>query len=299
MKILTKVDIMQAISYEDRIFVEYSLRIKRTHRYIAKQLGRDHTSIDREIRRNSKPGKCYTATYAQKLADERIRKRRQQTSKIDSDFNLYWYVRSKLREGWAPHVISGVLKKQKPLEARGASISTETIYRYIYIGNGRYLGWYHYLPYKRYVRKKHRSRKVTKTTIPHRVSIHSRPVEINHRERYGDWESDSMKFKKQSGGLSVQGERKAKIVRMHKISSMHAWVTNEAIIKTSETVPPELMLTMTLDNGSEGAEHYKLGELVPGMETFFCDIYAAHQKGGVENINGIIRRHLPFETRSE
>lgn len=287
---------MQLLSLEDRKVIEHSLRLKRSYREIAKALGRSHTSITREVKRNSKPGKPYTAAYAQIRADERIRKRRLYSGRIDADPNLYWYIRQKLREGWAPHVISGVMKKQKPPELKGASVCAETIYRYIYHGNGRPSGWFHHLPYKRHVRKKQHSRKTCKTAIPHRVSVHLRPPEINRRERYGDWESDTMKFEKQSVSLSVQSERKAKILRMHKISSMHAKTTNDAIIKTSETIPSQLMLTITFDNGTEGSEHYKLREYIPGVETFFCDPYAPYQKGGVENINGIIRRHLPFKT---
>ena len=48
---------------------------------------------------------------------------------------------------------------------------------------------------------------------------------------------------------------------------------------------------MTFDNGTEIAEHYRLG-----LPTFFCDPHAPWQKGGVENAIGRIRRHLPRKT---
>lgn len=32
------------------------------------------------------------------------------------------------------------------------------------------------------------------------------------------------------------------------------------------------------------------------MKTYFCDVYASWQKGGVENMNGRLRRDLPRKT---
>lgn len=140
MEITFKVDNMQPLKFKDREYIEDSLRLKRSFRYIGKMLGRTHTSISREVRRNSKPGKRYTAVYAQKLANERQRRKKLNNCKIDKDQNLYWYIRTKLKDGWAPHIISGVLKTQKPPEVQGAFVCTETIYSYIYHGNGKDMG---------------------------------------------------------------------------------------------------------------------------------------------------------------
>lgn len=48
------------------------------------------------------------------------------------------------------------------------------------------------------------------------------------------------------------------------------------------------MNSLSLDNGIENRNHNQLG-----IPTFFCDPYASWQKGGVENINGMLRRYLP------
>ena len=53
--------------------------------------------------------------------------------------------------------------------------------------------------------------------------------------------------------------------------------------------------TLTLDNGTEFAQHYRLAELI-GVQTFFCDPHAPWQKGGVENAIGRLRRYLPRKT---
>lgn len=291
MEITLKVETMQKLKFSDREYIEYSLRLKRTCRYIGKHLGRSHTSVSREIERNKPPGKRYSAAYAQKIADEKQRRKRLFKSKIDKDLNLYWYIRKKLREGWAPDVIAGNLKTQKPPETQGASVCSESIYRFIYQGNGRDMGWYKYLPYKRYVRKKQRSRKPRKNTILLRVPIHCRSEKANKRIEFSHWETDSVMYGKRA--LSVQQERVSRKFCMHKINNMSADETLNAQIKTIESVPLNTINSMTYDNGKEGSKHYFLKNFIPNIETYFCDTYASWQKGGVENLNGIIRRHIP------
>jgi len=294
MRITFKVVNMQTLNFKDREYIEYSLRLKRSFRDIGKQLGRDHTTISREVKRNGRPGKKYSAAYAQKIADERQRRKKLNRSKIDKDQNLYWYIRSHLREGWAPHVISGVLKTQRPPEAQGAYVCSETIYRYIYHGNGRDRGWYNYLPYKRYTRRKHRSRKPRKIAISMRIPIDCRPDEANNRLEFSHWETDSVMYGKKA--LSVQQERLSRKFCMHKVQNMTAEETLNAQIKTIESVPISAISSMTYDNGTEGAKHYELKKYVPNIETYFCKAFASWQKGGVEQLNSIIRRHIPRGT---
>ena len=52
--------------------------------------------------------------------------------------------------------------------------------------------------------------------------------------------------------------------------------------------------TVTFDNGTEFARHYRLHDL--GIQTFFCDTHSPWQKGGIENAIGRMRRVLPRKT---
>ena len=52
--------------------------------------------------------------------------------------------------------------------------------------------------------------------------------------------------------------------------------------------------TVTIDNGTELAQHYKLHEL--GVGTFLCDTRSPWQKEGSENSIGRMRRFLPGDT---
>ena len=60
-------------------------------------------------------------------------------------------------------------------------------------------------------------------------------------------------------------------------------------------LPPPLRRSITFDNGTEFASHYRLRAQL-GLATFFCDPHSPWQKGGVENAIGRLRRQLPRKT---
>ena len=174
-------------------------------------------------------------------------------------------------------------------------ISHESIYHYIYEKDGKFEGWYKYLRQGESKRQKLHSRKKCGLRIPERVSVHLRPEYINKRERYGDWESDSVIYPNQKPILSVQSERKSKLIRMHKAKDKSADETRNALVKTAESVPHQLFLSLTFDNGTEGTLHTEIKKEY-GVDTYFCDPFASWQKGGVENANKLIRQYLPRNT---
>lgn len=64
---------------------------------------------------------------------------------------------------------------------------------------------------------------------------------------------------------------------------------------TLGTLPRAARRTITFDRGSEFLAYSHLAR-THGIEAYFCDPHAPWQKGGVENTNGRLRRHLPGET---
>ena len=82
---------------------------------------------------------------------------------------------------------------------------------------------------------------------------------------------------------------------MHKLANKTAEETKEALIKTAESVPREIFRTITFDNGSEGVKHTEIQEMF-NIDTYFCDPFSSYQKGGVENMNKLIRQYLPRKT---
>jgi IS30 family transposase len=287
---------MQVLTFVQRQWIEFCNNRRQGPREIGRFLKRDHTVIVRELRRNTKPGKKYSAVTAQKLADFKAKKTNKR--KLDKDRELHDYVVKKIKAGLSPDEVSGELKNYPPKTLLGKSISYEAIYDYIYNGEGKWESLYQHLRKKHRRRIKQRSRKSHKVAIPERISIHLRPEVINKRKRVGDWETDSMKFKKQKPGLSVQYERKLMLARIHKVKNGTMEETEQAISKSIESLPVELFKSFTWDNGKEGICHTKIRDNY-NVDTYFCDPYSSWQKGGVENLNGLIREYLPRETNMD
>ena len=278
------------LKFYDRQQLEYWLKTKQSLRAIAKIMRRDHSVLVRELKRNSDGvRKKYRADTAQRLSEKRRYK--QHKGKLDKYPELKNRVVEGLKKEWSPDVIAGKLKTSNAKQ----TISHESIYNYIYNKDGRYEKLYLYLRQGQPKRHKLHSRKKCKLRIPERKSIHLRPDFIDERKRYGDWESDSVLFSKQRTALSVQLERKSKLIRMHKVIDKTAEETKFALIKTIESLPSELVKTITFDNGTEGVKHVEIKKEY-GIETYFCDPFASWQKGGVENANKLIRYYLPRKT---
>jgi transposase, IS30 family len=285
---------MQILTQYEREKIAFSLKIKRKIRDIAKALGRNPGVISREITRNRLSDGTYDPVRAQKKAD--LRSHKTNKRKLESDWRLHDWVEKKLKTGWSPELIAGRLKEHPPASLYGARVSHEQIYQYIYEGEGKWEGWFHYLIRKNHARRTTRSRKKqAKTLIKERLSIIQRPAIIDERLRYGDWESDQAEFKKQRERLSVQYERKAMITRIHKVQNKTARENEQAIGKTLESFPAAFAKSITFDNGKENVCHTKIRDVF-NMDTFFCDPYKSWQKGGVENAIGLIRRYLPKTT---
>lgn len=255
-------------------------------------MGRDHRVIQREIDRNTGDGRTYTAASAEQMASERERKKNLPKLMKSPQATLRKYVVERLKEDWSPEQIAGVLKKQPPAVLKGEHISHESIYQYIYDGEGRWEHLWPHLRRSRQRRQKRYARKPRKILIPERISIHERPEEVAAKTTFGHWESDTIECGKGSEYLSVQYERKSMLTRIHKMQGKSAKATEEAIRKSIETLPEYLWQSITFDNGTEGARHTKLRDDYL-LSTFFCDAYASWQKGGVENMNGLIRQYIP------
>ena len=281
---------MQILTFKERERIEWYVRLKWGPREIGRHLDRDHGVISRELARNTLPGKRYSAAVAQKLADRKSRHTNKR--RLESDEDLHAWVVKKLQAGWSPEQIAGRLKNHPPQILTGKYINHESIYQYIYDGEGRYEYLYPCLRRKQRKRRRKYGRKPQKILIPERISIHLRPGVINERKRIGDWESDTLNFSKQREAVSVQYERKAMLTRIHKLENKTAEETEDALSDSVESLPMEFWRSITFDNGLEAAGHTVIRDGY-NIQTFFCDAYASWQKGGVENLNGLLREYLP------
>jgi IS30 family transposase len=263
-------------------------------REIARKLYRDHSVISREVARNKGKDRKYTAQAAQDKAVKRMS--REQKRKLDEDEVLRKYVVKGLRqEFWSPQQIAGKLKNRPCSQTIGHYVCHEAIYQWIYEGEGRFLGLYQHLPRQHKKRRKHTGRKSRNDKgISFITPIVYRPKEVEEKQEFGNWESDSV-IGSTRPSLSVQKERMSQLLRLTLIPDMTAISTEEALRRHIEELGSEHWKTITFDRGSEGAHHWKL-RLDYGVDTYHCDPYCSYQKGGVEQMNSRIRRFLPKGT---
>jgi len=275
----------------EREQIESWLRLGRKKKWIAERLNRDYSIIKREIKRNAGAVLPYNAQAADYYAARRRKKTNKRKLEKWQNEKLTAYVKGLLDDGWSPEEIAGRLKKHPPkevTECKNKTVSYESIYNWIYEGEGRFGGLYKKLRRKQKVRQRRFSRKKqTKTIVKEKVSIAQRPEIVSQRKRFGDWETDSMIFSGKSI-LSVQFERKIKLCRIHKCEDKTAARLEEALRDSVESLPRNFWQTITRDNGSENVLHTETE-----VPSYFCDTYCSWQKGGVENLNGLIREYFP------
>jgi len=266
----------------------------------ARRLGRDPTTIGRELIRNhfrTETGYCYVAIHAQAQTKKRRSKAAHSKPELKNP-KVFTYVTSKLREGWSPDQIAGRLKLNHP-EDKSWWITGETIYRWIYSSKqmkpkveGFY--WYEYLRRKQKKRRKLKGRKVQRIRIPDRVSIHNRPEVINQRIEFGHWEGDTIEGRAHRDGLHTEIERQARFIMADKVAKITSSETIEVQKKLFNQFPRQARKSDTLDNGRENHNHSELRKL--GMNTYHADPYSSWQRGSNENGNLWIRYYFPKGT---
>lgn len=259
-------------------------------RKIAKKLGRSHASLSREVHRNAKYGAVYLPCRAQKKADKRtVRQRRKAPLKSSL---VYLYVREHLRLGWSPEQIAGRIRIDHP----GETIDDETIYRYIYRKD-----WYvrkeklwQHLTLRRKRRMKKGGRHVHRESrIPEAISIDKRSRIVAKRKQIGHWESDNViGCQTDKTALSTTVERVLKVTLLSKLEAKTADAKTKVLFMRMARLPEKVRRTMTVDNGSENANHKEITESL-GMNVYFCHAYHSWEKGSVENSNGRVRRFIP------
>lgn len=285
---------VKKLSAQERDLIAIWYGQKASIRQIARRLGRQPSTILREINRNafwdSQNNKYYVAIHAQAKSVER--KRRAGIRHPLRDAQIYAYVLEKLRDGWSPEQIAGRLRKKHGKTV----ICHETIYRFIYVKENKDKKLWDYLPWKRKKRKKKSGRKVHRSKIPDRVSIHKRAKEVNDRVVFGHWEGDTLEGRRiDKDGIHTEVERLSRMTKAKKVKAIDGKETINVQEEIFAQLPGQARKSTTLDNGKENHLHTKLRKKL-GMDTYFADPYSSWQRGTNEYHNGLIRRYLPKGT---
>jgi len=124
-------------------------------------------------------------------------------------------------------------------------------------------------------------------------SIEERPQNINDYSEFGHWEGDCIVDSKHCA-LLVKYERKSKLVVIRKLDKH-----DKASVELIESIFKKryFELSTTYDNGSEFWDRAK--HETESYRVYFTHPSSPYEKGGVENVNGIIRRYVPKGTKLE
>ena len=260
---------------------EYYVKGK-SYREIAKLLGRNVSSVSRELRRNCtfyRDVPRYYPYTAQKKSNLRNSYRHR---------GIFWskqvltYIEEKLSLTWSPEQISNT-----PCEFKLPSF--KTIYRWLYEG-------YICKGNVNVLRKKGKTRKRLGNggRFTTGKSIRKRDKRIYKREEFGHWEVDTVVSGrgKTKACFATIAERKTRYYIAIKLPNRTGEEMAKALISELSKLPKGAVKTITCDRGSEFSEWREIENRL-NCNMYFADPYCAWQKGTNENLNGLLREFYP------
>jgi IS30 family transposase len=259
-------------------------------RKLALEMGRSHTTLSREQRRNfDVEFGFYSGIRAETLAIERKKVVNYQTRKIPKISEIVKiFLFSSLQKRTSPEQICGRLKREF-----GIRISHTTLYRYI--SEDRKNGGTLYLNL-RHGKKKYRKKlnKEYAYAVINKKRINERPAIANEKREPGHWEIDTIFGLDQKSYLLTLTDKATKLEIIRKIPNKEAATVVAEIAKViAFTLLP--FKTITPDNGTEFAYHEQI-EKVTGASVFFAWPYHSWERGLNEHQNGLIRDFYPKKT---
>jgi len=288
------------ITIRERVEIYRLVQSDKSARHIAKELGRHHSTISREMERNTYPSNClpvhgYSVMMASDLANVRAESRRGKKCKLNQNPQLKEVVLEKLQLRWSPMQISVYLSLTYQDNAQ-MQISHESIYTYVYLlGRGALKKSLH-----TYLRQKKVVRNYRKRASPHRqfeemISIEERPAEVANRTIPGHWEGDLIIGKGQKSAIGTIVERTTRFLLIVPLKGRDAQTVRKAFARELKQLPSQVRLSMTYDQGREMCEH-KLFTKATKMKVFFAHPHSPWERGTNENTNMLIRDFYPKQT---
>jgi IS30 family transposase len=258
-------------------------------RKIAEILGRNVSSVSREISRNKSkyPTKKsnnkfkYHAWRAEVLAITRRRNSRQLRLKKDS--KEWKYIVEKLNKYWSPEEICERWKIDYPNEN---IFGVSTVYRSI--KRGGFDG----------ISKKTHLRRRGKLMLPRSSNYNSiKPDriipqwsdEIKSRDRIGDWEGDTVYGGVGKGLLVTLVDRKSRFLKVGLLQKRNAQMTKDVVVSL---LKDSTVKSISFDNGSEFAAFHEIEKELKTL-VYFAEPHKPWQRGTNENTNDMLRFFFP------
>jgi|CXWK01.1.fsa_nt_gi IS30 family transposase len=277
---------IQHLKAEEREVISQMFVAGKSRSQIAKALGRHHSTIGRELRRNGYKG-LYVAVDAQRCAKRRCLQGRVACRKMNRTENLA-YVQKGLRQFWSPGQIAGRSQRDFPEDSR-RRLSHTTIYTWINQDD-------HASRWQRLLRGYKRKRKPKKSEQRRGRALEKRPAIVNERGRVGDWEGDTIVGAGPHGGVFVSlVERRSRYTILLPLPNRKSDRVERSIRGRLQQLPTNLRRSITFDNGSEFAAFEAL-ENALGLDVYFTDPHSPWQRGTNEYTNRLVRQFAPKGT---
>lgn len=268
------------LSFEEREEIAVLSAAGWSTREIGREIGRDHTTVSRELKRVDSRGR-YRAHIAQRQANRLAQ--RPKLRRIETDPELRRQVEAGLDRKLSPMTISHQIR------AAGRSLSHEAIYRAIYAGS---------FGDPRTLLCRPRRFRTARTRTGHDNQplgtiklIDQRPPSFGKEP--GHWEGDLLVGKQNHTVAAVLTERVSRIVKLIALpQGRRADHVADQIIDVLSALPADLVKTLTWDQGRELARWQRI-EKELGIDVYFCHPGSPWEKGLVENVCWLTRRWLP------
>lgn len=273
-----------------------------THAAIGRVLGRDRSTILREVRRGLCVGfNRYLAEfgrryYALKRVEAGISRCKLDPHMLKPAWKTVMFG---LNQDWSPQQLCDRLRHGMiPLQLlpfSGFTLSHETVYRAIY---GMPAGPLHAHLVKLLRRSPAGRRRPRKpkgkrfTGVQNIVSIDQRPDAANLRLEPGHWEGDLIKGAFGRSAVGTLVDRFTRVTLLVKLNSASADEVRRGFQARLKKLPAHMRKTLTYDRGTEMARHEQFTKAL-NMPVYFCDAYSPWQRGTNENTNGLLRQYLP------
>lgn len=265
-------------------------------RQIARSLGRDVSSISRELSRNrSDEVTAYDPVRAGARA-ERLRNQARHPGKLASDSVLFGVVAQLLRWRWSPEQIAGTLRRIYPDRA-DLRVCHETIYTALYaMPRGELRKELIACLRHHHTSRRPRSAGLDRRgQLPDMQSLSQRPAEANDRRVPGHWEADLIKGAGNRSAVGTLVERTTRLLILAHMPDASAASALAGFTAALNQVSEPMRKTLAYDQGREMSLHRQLTERT-GVQVYFCDPHSPWQRGSNENTNGLLRQYLPKGT---
>jgi IS30 family transposase len=281
------------LSGAEREEISRSLRAGESLRRIAGRLGRQPSTVSREVAANG--GRRRYRAY---LAEDRAfrRTRRPRRAKLAHNQRLRRAVERLLVERWSPQQIAWQLRHDHPHDPE-MWVSHETIDQSLFVqGRGALRAELTRCLRTGRARRRPAGRVKPSGQLRDMVLLSERPAEVEDRAVPGHWEGDLIIGKGTRSAIGTLVERQTRFVIL--VALPHgrtAEVVRTALAERILTLPSQLRRSLTWDRGSEMAEHVRF-TVDTGVQVYFCDPHSPWQRGSNENTNGLLRQYFPKGT---